>query len=112
MFSSKKKGGGKKGVKTSRNELFEGSAYDREAAAAPEQQLSVDELVRKAERTHKDTTTVTRRALRVCSAELLQDADSTGVPEEQLSLQTRCRQPRQQCLEVYHNRLAPQLEAV
>lgn len=65
MLRSKKKGSGKKGVKTTRNELFEGAAHDREATA-PEEQLSVDELVRKAERTHKDTTTVTRRALRVC----------------------------------------------
>eukprot|EP00983_Pelagomonas_calceolata_P109506 1159564-Pelagomonas_calceolata.AAC.4 len=54
-----------KGFKSSRNELFEGSSYGRDAATLPEQELSVDQLVQKAERTHKDTTATTRRALRV-----------------------------------------------
>jgi hypothetical protein len=51
--------------KSARNELFEGAERGRDEAGMPEQELSVDQLVRKAERTHKDTTGITRRALRV-----------------------------------------------
>jgi len=60
-----KKNAKKRGGKSDRNELFAGAEKEPDTSNSPEQELSVDQLVRKAERTHKDTTGITRRALKV-----------------------------------------------
>jgi hypothetical protein len=55
----------KKSEKQARYELFEGQQAQAQVQRPAEQQLSIDQLVDKAERTHKDSTATAKRALRV-----------------------------------------------